>query len=78
MDIPTAKATQYVISAMQTCEKYNTESNDHIHANFISGYPRNLHDIQDYMTKVNSYLLWMPVKDILKQGGESQNNYSKK
>ena len=53
MDIPTSKATESIISAMQTCEKYNSASNGPFHANFISGYPRNLRDIEDYMAKVN-------------------------
>ena len=56
MSIPTSKATQMIIGAMQYCEKYNATSNESFNANFISGYPRNLNDIEDYMKKVNCML----------------------
>ena len=55
MDVPTFKATQAVISALQTCEKYTISSQNPVHANFISGYPRNLDDIEDYMERVRVF-----------------------
>ena len=56
MDIPTSRATQLIIGAMQSCENYSdTISNNTFRANLISGYPRSLNDIEDYMTKVTKY-----------------------
>ena len=51
-NIPSSQVTQYLISAMQACEKYNSTSNYQIHTNLISGYPRHLEDIKDFMKKV--------------------------
>ena len=50
MSISTSKATQLIIGALQTCESTSKES---FNAIFISGYPRNLNDIEDYMEKVS-------------------------
>ena len=50
--IPTSKATQMIIGAMQSCEKYDDTSNESFHANLISGYPRDMDDMKDYMSKV--------------------------
>lgn len=51
-NIPTSKATQMIIGAMQSCEKYDDTSNEAFHANLISGYPRDMSDMKDYMSKV--------------------------
>ena len=51
-NIPTPKATQMIIGAMQSCEKYDDTSNEAFHANLISGYPRDMSDMKDYMSKV--------------------------
>ena len=51
-NIPTSKATQMIIGAMQSCEKYDDTSNESFHANLISGYPRDMDDMKDYMSKV--------------------------
>ena len=50
MSIPTSKATQLIIAALQTCESTSKEPSKTI---IISGYPRNLDDIEDYMEKVS-------------------------
>ena len=41
-----------IIGAMQSCEKYDDTSNESFHANLISGYPRDMDDMKDYMSKV--------------------------
>ena len=50
--IPSSQSTQKIIQAMQTCEKYNSTAEMQVHTNLISGYPRNLQDVKEYMSKV--------------------------
>ena len=50
MSIPTSKATQLIIGALQACENTSESS---FNAILISGYPRNVNDIKEYMEKVS-------------------------
>ena len=53
-NITTAKATQMIIGAMQSCETYDDTSNETFHANLISGYPRDMNDMKEYNSRVIS------------------------
>ena len=56
MNVPTSKSTQLIIGAMQSCENYDGTSRESFTANLISGYPRTIEDIEDYMAKVSFML----------------------